>query len=178
MPGNRAPWIITWWVMTQALTLWFIFQQSLQVKRGPLQFGPDLFASWQPNASSTSTSISAFTTTIPSAFFGHQKFLQMECSNCKKPAKLSCSGCKPSIALEGDPPIARYCGAECQKADWARHKPICSKVKDRLVLYRVVETAQRLWYIQDLIFTGTVSHWIAVFFISWAFLKEYRISEC
>ncbi|KAJ7871905.1 hypothetical protein B0H14DRAFT_2723398 [Mycena olivaceomarginata] len=38
------------------------------------------------------------------------------CANeCGKPAESTCSGCKS----------ARYCGVECQKQDWKRHKPAC-----------------------------------------------------
>ncbi|KAH6903434.1 hypothetical protein BKA70DRAFT_597495 [Coprinopsis sp. MPI-PUGE-AT-0042] len=44
-----------------------------------------------------------------------------ECSNChtaKETGMMICSRCK----------LAHYCGKECQKEAWPRHKPLCKKV--------------------------------------------------
>lgn len=51
--------------------------------------------------------------------------LAASCGNCKDPntAKRElnrCSKCK----------LIRYCGVECQRMDWQRHKEICKTVKD------------------------------------------------
>ena len=45
----------------------------------------------------------------------------MFCSHCEKMAETLklCGGCGK----------IRYCGIKCQKADWAMHKIICSKLK-------------------------------------------------
>ncbi|KAI4783171.1 hypothetical protein E4T52_01960 [Aureobasidium sp. EXF-3400] len=42
-----------------------------------------------------------------------------QCAGCSKPGKL-CKGCLN----------IRYCGAECQGADWSVHKPLCRSFKD------------------------------------------------
>ncbi|KAE8447846.1 hypothetical protein EG329_010075 [Mollisiaceae sp. DMI_Dod_QoI] len=49
--------------------------------------------------------------------------------------------------IEGDTPIAYYCGATCQKEHWKEHKPICRKLQTRAQLYRVVGLAEKLFYI-------------------------------
>ncbi len=73
----------------------------------------------------------------------------MECSasNCKRQANLACSGCKGSLALDGDADVAHYCNSTCQKADWAHHKATCHRLRDYTTLYRVAATAQKLFYI-------------------------------
>lgn len=41
-----------------------------------------------------------------------------KCSNCNKDGKMKmCSGCH----------MVGYCGAECQKAQWAAHKAFCKR---------------------------------------------------
>jgi len=69
----------------------------------------------------------------------------MECANCQQPATLVCGGCKGPPVLEGDAPIAHYCNATCQRADWAKHKSTCRRFQDRMTLYRVADIAQKLF---------------------------------
>ena len=46
------------------------------------------------------------------------------CAKCKQVKKvMKCSGCK----------LIRYCGRDCQKADYARHKVVCKAVRRRFV---------------------------------------------
>jgi len=45
--------------------------------------------------------------------------LQKTCAMCPKTKHKACAGCL----------IIRYCGAECQAADWARHKSECKALK-------------------------------------------------
>jgi hypothetical protein len=71
----------------------------------------------------------------------------MECAHCTKPATLTCSGCKAAPVLNGDDVVVHYCNPACQKSDWPRHKSTCLRLKDRTTLYRVVTTAQKLFYI-------------------------------
>ena len=73
--------------------------------------------------------------------------LKMKCATCKKPATLACSGCKGATVLEGDAPPVHYCNEGCQKANWTQHKATCRRLQDRIVLYSVVEMAQRLFYV-------------------------------
>ena len=41
-----------------------------------------------------------------------------ECHICVRPqARLRCGKCQ----------LVRYCGTECQRADWAAHKPTCKR---------------------------------------------------
>ncbi|KAF8853449.1 hypothetical protein BDZ45DRAFT_761761 [Acephala macrosclerotiorum] len=49
--------------------------------------------------------------------------------------------------IEGDAPIAHYCGLECQQEHWTSHELTCIKLKDRTLLYRVIDTAQKLFFI-------------------------------
>jgi MYND finger len=71
----------------------------------------------------------------------------MECDHCTKPASMSCKACKTAPVLDGDSGIIHYCNSVCQKEDWPRHKSTCLRLKDRTTLYRVVGTAQKLFYI-------------------------------
>lgn len=51
--------------------------------------------------------------------------LRGACHNCdlgvrgEQPALLKCSACR----------CARYCGLECQRADWPRHRTVCSELE-------------------------------------------------
>ena len=48
------------------------------------------------------------------------KLRKVKCRRCRKETKLKkCAGCA----------LVRYCGAECQNADWKRHKQFCGKKK-------------------------------------------------
>jgi len=44
---------------------------------------------------------------------------QFQCSNCGQPSVSSCSRCS----------AIRYCGKECQEAQWPSHKSICKEIK-------------------------------------------------
>jgi radical SAM protein with 4Fe4S-binding SPASM domain len=50
------------------------------------------------------------------------------CIVCDSPSRSTCSKCR----------FARYCGADCQKKDWARHKGMCGKLS-------IDETRARFW---------------------------------
>ncbi|KAI6716622.1 hypothetical protein JHW43_000881 [Diplocarpon mali] len=71
----------------------------------------------------------------------------MDCSKCKKLAKLTCGGCKGCPVIPEDGPVVHYCSAECQRADWNNHKPTCFRLKDRQIIYRVAEITQKFFYI-------------------------------
>ncbi|KAK6585058.1 hypothetical protein PZA11_001785 [Diplocarpon coronariae] len=71
----------------------------------------------------------------------------MDCSKCKKLAKLTCGGCKGCPVIPEDGPVVHYCSAECQRADWNNHKQTCFRLKDRQIIYRVAEITQKFFYI-------------------------------
>ena len=48
------------------------------------------------------------------------------CSNCQSTAPLRCSRCLEGLDEEAKPLTTYYCNAECQKANWASHKSVCS----------------------------------------------------
>ena len=61
--------------------------------------------------------------------YGLPTAVKTRCAKCCVPASVvgklkKCSGCK----------VARYCGINCQKNDWARHKPLCRNVYDRRMM--------------------------------------------
>ena len=45
----------------------------------------------------------------------NKRYYMRVCAVCGKEAPLRCSRCR----------IARYCSANCQRADWKKHKPVC-----------------------------------------------------
>lgn len=54
--------------------------------------------------------------------------LQGQCHNCKvgskgeRPTLMKCSRCL----------VARYCGSDCQRADWNRHKRVCEELQSMI----------------------------------------------
>ncbi|KAL8942158.1 MAG: hypothetical protein Q9211_001527 [Gyalolechia sp. 1 TL-2023] len=70
------------------------------------------------------------------------------CIRCCQPATKSCAACVNAPADEyGSHESSWYCGVDCQKGDWHRHKSLCNAPVLRKVLYRAAETAQELFYI-------------------------------
>ncbi|KAL9028106.1 MAG: hypothetical protein Q9196_003479 [Gyalolechia fulgens] len=70
------------------------------------------------------------------------------CIRCCQPATKSCAACVNAPADEyGSHESSWYCGVDCQKGDWHRHKSLCNASVLRKVLYRAAETAQELFYI-------------------------------
>ena len=66
------------------------------------------------------------------------------CSRCGKAAKMICAGCKGlPDGLQRQMEV-HYCGAECQRKDWASHKTSCSAARARKVIYRAAESAKAI----------------------------------
>jgi hypothetical protein len=59
------------------------------------------------------------------------------CRNCDKEATLKCGRCNKVI----------YCDSECQEIDWTKHKTVCNKIEDPVVIIsRAAELLQRKFY--------------------------------
>lgn len=58
-----------------------------------------------------------------------------KCSHCGEPATLKCSSCKIHV----------YCGTDCQKPDWARHKTTCKEITLERTIERCADTLQRAY---------------------------------
>lgn len=63
------------------------------------------------------------------------------CAHCGKTAVSTCGGCKEAPKV-----LERtfYCNANCQKTDWPRHKPLCTRLQQRIVLYRAASMLREL----------------------------------
>lgn len=70
-----------------------------------------------------------------------------ECSVCHEHASLLCKACKGTPDGAGGITGVYYCSAACQKHDWPSHKIQCKAAKDRRILYRAGEIAQRLFIV-------------------------------
>jgi len=71
-----------------------------------------------------------------------------KCNKCARPSTLSCAGCKGAPTANGGPPVCIwYCGPECQKVDWPKHKRECKSRQVRKILYRAGSTAQLAFYV-------------------------------
>lgn len=66
------------------------------------------------------------------------------CSKCGKDAILTCKACKGMPDSAEQLTAVYYCSPECQKSDWEVHKPKCKASRDRQVLFRAGDIAQRL----------------------------------
>jgi hypothetical protein len=69
-------------------------------------------------------------TSLQRAFAGIHGY----CALCKESAKFKCSRCN----------VVRYCTAECQRADWARHKIECGQFTAEQVLQKLC--LDPIWY--------------------------------
>lgn len=69
------------------------------------------------------------------------------CVHCKQKAILACAGCiaVPAAAISFCE-TTWYCGMNCQKDDWSRHKKICRQGQARRSLFRAGEIVQRTFY--------------------------------
>lgn len=73
--------------------------------------------------------------------------LPMTCVHCKQKAILACSSCIAApVALSGLSETTWYCGVNCQKADWNKHKDICKSNQARRSLYRAGDIVQHIFY--------------------------------
>lgn len=65
------------------------------------------------------------------------------CAICRKPASSVCAGCVEGtdIASINHRP-ARYCGEDCQKADWPSHQQSCQAVQAKIKLFRAGQILQ------------------------------------
>ena len=70
-----------------------------------------------------------------------------KCSVCGKDAVSVCKACKGTPDGAGGVTGVYYCSAACQKEDWPSHKIKCKSAKDRQVLDRAWETAQKMWMV-------------------------------
>lgn len=71
-----------------------------------------------------------------------------QCLNCAQTATHTCKACRAMPnATDGQLSSAWYCGAECQKAHWTKHKPQCKAAQARQALYRAGDLAQKLYYV-------------------------------
>lgn len=69
------------------------------------------------------------------------------CSICSKPATHTCKACKATPnTTDGQLTSTWYCGAECQKAHWTKHKVQCKAAQARQKLYRAGDLAQKIFY--------------------------------
>ena len=70
------------------------------------------------------------------------------CASCSKPsAEKHCAGCIGAPDLEGRPQQISYCNALCQKGHWQAHKQTCLALRQRKILFRAGDTAQRVFYL-------------------------------
>jgi hypothetical protein len=68
---------------------------------------------------------------------------------------MACGGCKGAPdGFQGTVTIW-YCSPQCQKDDWEKHKQACKTAKDRQILYRAADTAQKML----LIFSRATFQW-------------------
>lgn len=77
---------------------------------------------------------------------------KMKCvgSQCANDASFYCKSCMANFSLPNDPPIPGYCSDICQNADHS-HTIRCTHMSDRTKICRVLDTAQKLWFVfQDL----------------------------
>ncbi|KAL8975961.1 MAG: hypothetical protein Q9205_007944, partial [Flavoplaca limonia] len=70
-----------------------------------------------------------------------------KCSVCGKDAISVCKACKRTPDGAGGVTGVYYCSAACQKQDWPSHKIKCKAAKDRRILYRAGDIAQRLFIV-------------------------------
>ncbi len=69
------------------------------------------------------------------------------CANCmKSDSRYFCAGCKGSPNAEGKPQKTAYCDTFCQKSHWKVHKSACLASRQRKILFRAGDTAQKLFY--------------------------------
>jgi hypothetical protein len=65
------------------------------------------------------------------------------CARCQKAATKICNGCLGAPIYGEHLPIRTfYCDAECQKADWSRHKTECKLLQARKLLSRAAMVLQ------------------------------------
>ncbi|KAL8833705.1 MAG: hypothetical protein Q9176_007861 [Flavoplaca citrina] len=70
-----------------------------------------------------------------------------KCSVCGKDAISVCKAFKGTPDETGNLTAVYYCSAACQKEDWPNHKIKCNAARDRRVLDRARETAQKMWMV-------------------------------
>ena len=69
------------------------------------------------------------------------------CIHCKTKAIFTCAGCLAASATTfGISVTTWYCGLNCQKADWNRHKETCKPSQARRSLYRAGKIVRRIFY--------------------------------
>ncbi len=72
---------------------------------------------------------------------------EQKCRSCGNPATKCCVACLGAPSLTGgQSPTTWYCGAACQKTDWAAHKEGCKANKMRKIIFRAGSTVQRVFY--------------------------------
>ena len=73
---------------------------------------------------------------------------QHQCAHCGREANLNCKACQgaPKSADLKAKMSVWYCGKNCQKNEWANHKPICKQAQARLEICRIGGLLQSLFY--------------------------------
>lgn len=61
------------------------------------------------------------------------------CVVCNKKSDYTSTETIVKLFLCGRCKLARYCGAECQRAHWAEHKPYCNRVGSE-IYYKIPQT--------------------------------------
>ena len=65
------------------------------------------------------------------------------CTVCNKPASNVCAGCADVRDASGNYlSPTRYCGSDCQKADWPSHKQPCQAAQPSIKLFRAGQLLQ------------------------------------
>lgn len=70
------------------------------------------------------------------------KHESLGCSHCGKAARMICVGCRGLPDGSQGQMEVHYCGTECQKKDWASHKPLCNAARARKVIHRAANLAK------------------------------------
>lgn len=71
----------------------------------------------------------------------------MRCGHCQNPAIFPYKICRDAPEFEDDPPVAWYCCDRCATIDLVWHKTDCSRIVVRRKVFRIMDTAQRLFYV-------------------------------
>ena len=77
------------------------------------------------------------------------KPVQHRCAHCGQEASVDCKACQgapESADLKGIITVW-CCGTDCQRNDWANHKPICKQARARREICRIARLLQDLFYI-------------------------------